>query len=74
VPGSSGLELGGQPYERCLVELAGDELDADRKPVVAPVERYRDRWLTGDIDERRERREEGLASERAVRVAVGVLP
>ena len=55
-PGPRLLELGGDADQDVLAAERRDELDADRQPVVGPVQRQRDRRLAGGVEERGEDR------------------
>jgi hypothetical protein len=67
------FQLGREAEKGGLVERPRDELDADRQPRLARVQRQRHRRLSGDVDERGVRGEERLPREGQQRVAVSVL-
>src|SRR5438132_649031 len=52
-PGRRLLELRGEPHEHVLAAVPRDELDADRQPVGAPVQRQGDCGLAGHVELRR---------------------
>ena len=67
------LELRGEREQRSSRGRAADQLDGERQPVVAVVQRQRDRGLAGDVEDRRERRELARAAVVAPRVGAAAV-
>src|SRR4029453_7862960 len=55
-PGPRLLKLRGELQQRRLVAEASGEMDADRKPFFRPMQGYRGRRLSRDVEDRGERR------------------